>query len=97
LTNAAPAACGRSGRVCWADSHGLVVFTLMLARCMADVGGATGLEAAGVADVSAFIGPGVQAEGFGPVPDVDRLCYYLIEKAQVIPVRLWPVFTPHSP
>jgi len=34
-------------------------------------------------DVSAFIGPGVEAEGFGPVPDVDRLCYYLIEKAQV--------------
>jgi aspartate/glutamate/aspartate-prephenate aminotransferase len=34
-------------------------------------------------DVSAFFGPGVEALGFGPVPDVDTLCRYLIEKAQV--------------
>ena len=25
-------------------------------------------------EVSAFVGPGVEARGFGPVPDVDTLC-----------------------
>ena len=34
-------------------------------------------------DVSAFIGPCVSAAEFGPVPDVDALCRYLIEKANV--------------
>ncbi|KAI7836238.1 hypothetical protein COHA_009878 [Chlorella ohadii] len=34
-------------------------------------------------EVSAFAGPGVEAKGFGPVPDVDTLCRYLIEKANV--------------
>ena len=33
--------------------------------------------------MSAFFGPGVDAKEFGPVPDVDTLCRYLIEKAQV--------------
>jgi hypothetical protein len=30
-------------------------------------------------DVSAFFGPGVEAAGFGPVPDVDALAMYLIK------------------
>lgn len=34
-------------------------------------------------EVSAFAGPGIEARGFGPVPDVDTLCRYLIEKANV--------------
>jgi len=34
-------------------------------------------------DVTAFFGPGVEAKDFGPIPDVDTLCRYLIEKAQV--------------
>ncbi|GAB4817613.1 hypothetical protein N2152v2_004659 [Parachlorella kessleri] len=34
-------------------------------------------------EVSAFIGEGVEAEGFGAVPDVDALCRYLIEQANV--------------
>jgi len=34
-------------------------------------------------DVSAFFGPGVEAKNFGPVPDVDTLCRYLIEVGQV--------------
>eukprot|EP00959_Pyramimonas_sp_CCMP1952_P442402 9261350-Pyramimonas_sp.AAC.2 len=34
-------------------------------------------------DVTAFFGPGVEAKDFGPVPDVDTLCRYLIEKAQL--------------
>ena len=28
-------------------------------------------------EVSAFVGPGVAAEGFGPVPDVDALCRWV--------------------
>ena len=28
-------------------------------------------------EVSAFVGPGVQAAGFGPVPDVDMLCRWV--------------------
>lgn len=34
-------------------------------------------------DFSNFIGEGASAEGFGPVPDVDALARYLIEKAHV--------------
>lgn len=34
-------------------------------------------------EVSAFVGPGVEAKGFGAVPDVDTLCRYLIEKGNV--------------
>lgn len=30
-------------------------------------------------DMSAFFGPGVEAEGFGPVPDADALAMYLIK------------------
>lgn len=40
--------------------------------------------AAVCADVSAFFGPGVEAKNFGPVPDVDTLCRYLIEVGQVL-------------
>lgn len=34
-------------------------------------------------DVSALVGPGASAEGFGPVPDVDALCRYFVESAGV--------------
>lgn len=34
-------------------------------------------------EMSAFFGPGAQAQGFGPVPDSDTFCRYLIEKANV--------------
>lgn len=34
-------------------------------------------------DVSGLVGDGCEAEGFGPVPDADALCRYLLEKAQV--------------
>jgi bifunctional aspartate aminotransferase and glutamate/aspartate-prephenate aminotransferase len=34
-------------------------------------------------DVSSFVGCDVSAEGFGPVADVDALCRYLIERANV--------------
>ena len=34
-------------------------------------------------DVSALVGDGASAEGFGPVADGDELCRYLLEKAQV--------------
>lgn len=34
-------------------------------------------------DVSAFVGPGAEAKGWGAVPDVDALCRYLVEKANV--------------
>lgn len=34
-------------------------------------------------EVSSFVGEGVQAEGFGAVPDVDALCRYLIKAANV--------------
>ena len=34
-------------------------------------------------DVSAIVGEGCVAEGFGPVEDGDALCRYLLEKAQV--------------
>ncbi|GIL58559.1 hypothetical protein Vafri_13499 [Volvox africanus] len=34
-------------------------------------------------EMSAFFGPGAEAEGFGPVPDSDTFCRYLIEKANV--------------
>ncbi|KAK3278876.1 Aspartate aminotransferase, cytoplasmic isozyme 1 [Cymbomonas tetramitiformis] len=34
-------------------------------------------------EVSSFFGPEVEAEGFGPVEDVDALCRYLVTKAQV--------------
>ena len=34
-------------------------------------------------DVSAIVGEGCVAEGFGPVADGDALCRYLLEKAQV--------------
>jgi aspartate/methionine/tyrosine aminotransferase len=30
-------------------------------------------------ECSAFFGDGVEAEGFGPVPDVDALCSYLLK------------------
>eukprot|EP00884_Botryococcus_braunii_P002711 jgi/Botrbrau1/12440/Bobra.0094s0009.1 len=33
--------------------------------------------------VSALVGPGVEACGFGPLPDVDALCRYLLEVAHV--------------
>jgi len=34
-------------------------------------------------EMSAFFGPGAKAEGFGPIPDSDTFCRYLIEKANV--------------
>ncbi|KAI3433551.1 hypothetical protein D9Q98_003362 [Chlorella vulgaris] len=34
-------------------------------------------------EVSAFVGPGVEAKGWGPVPDVDALCRYLVEVGNV--------------
>lgn len=34
-------------------------------------------------DVSAFVGEGAEAREFGPVPDVDALCMYLIKHAHV--------------
>jgi bifunctional aspartate aminotransferase and glutamate/aspartate-prephenate aminotransferase len=34
-------------------------------------------------DVSALVGPGASAAGFGPVPDVDALCRYFVEAAGV--------------
>eukprot|EP00238_Polyblepharides_amylifera_P000156 CAMPEP_0196572308 /NCGR_PEP_ID=MMETSP1081-20130531/2381_1 /TAXON_ID=36882 /ORGANISM="Pyramimonas amylifera, Strain CCMP720" /LENGTH=420 /DNA_ID=CAMNT_0041889585 /DNA_START=56 /DNA_END=1318 /DNA_ORIENTATION=+ len=34
-------------------------------------------------DVSSFLGPSVEALSWGPVPDVDSLCRYLVEEAQV--------------
>jgi aspartate/glutamate/aspartate-prephenate aminotransferase len=34
-------------------------------------------------DVSALVGPGAAAKDFGPVPDVDALCRYFVEKAGV--------------
>ncbi|GMH45601.1 hypothetical protein BSKO_13558 [Bryopsis sp. KO-2023] len=34
-------------------------------------------------DVSAFFGEGVSAEKFGPIPDGDALCRYIIQKAEV--------------
>ena len=34
-------------------------------------------------DVSALVGDGASAAGFGPVPDADALCRYLVEKAGV--------------
>lgn len=34
-------------------------------------------------EMSSFFGPGAQAAGFGPVPDSDTFCRYLIEKANV--------------
>lgn len=34
-------------------------------------------------DVSAFVGPGAEAAGFGPVPDVDALARYLVQEANV--------------
>lgn len=34
-------------------------------------------------DMSAFFGPGVEAKGFGPIPDADTLCMYLIQVAHV--------------
>lgn len=36
-------------------------------------------------EMSAFFGLGAQADGFGPVPDSDTFCRYLIEKANVRP------------
>ncbi|KAK2077908.1 hypothetical protein QBZ16_003776 [Prototheca wickerhamii] len=37
-------------------------------------------------DASALVGPGVEAEGFGPVPDVAELCRYILECAHVVVV-----------
>ena len=34
-------------------------------------------------DCSAYIGEGVEARHFGPVPDADTLCMYLLEVAHV--------------
>ena len=34
-------------------------------------------------DVAAYTGPGVSAPGFGPIPDSDTLCRYLLEQALV--------------
>ncbi|KXZ49472.1 hypothetical protein GPECTOR_21g698 [Gonium pectorale] len=34
-------------------------------------------------EMSAFFGPGAEAKDFGPVPDSDTFCRYLIEKAHV--------------
>lgn len=34
-------------------------------------------------DFSAFYGPTVAADGFGDIPDADRLCRYLLEVAHV--------------
>lgn len=36
-----------------------------------------------LADMSEFFGPAVQARGFGPIPDADALCMYLIQQAHV--------------
>lgn len=37
-------------------------------------------------DVSALVGPGAEAEGFGPVPDADALAEYLLRQARVATV-----------
>lgn len=37
-------------------------------------------------DASALVGPGVEADGFGPVPDVAELCRYILECAHVVVV-----------
>uniref|UniRef100_A0A383W2F2 Aminotransferase class I/classII large domain-containing protein n=1 Tax=Tetradesmus obliquus TaxID=3088 RepID=A0A383W2F2_TETOB len=34
-------------------------------------------------DMSAFFGPGVEAKGYGPIPDADALAMYLIQQAHV--------------
>eukprot|EP00891_Asterochloris_glomerata_P001876 jgi/Astpho2/1876/fgenesh1_pm.00038_%23_19_t len=34
-------------------------------------------------EVSDLFGQGIEAQGFGPVPDVDALCRYLLQEAQV--------------
>jgi aspartate/glutamate/aspartate-prephenate aminotransferase len=34
-------------------------------------------------DVAALVGPGAEGAGFGPVADVDALCRYLVERANV--------------
>jgi aspartate/methionine/tyrosine aminotransferase len=34
-------------------------------------------------DVSSFVGPGVEAVGWGPIPNVDALAMYLVESANV--------------
>jgi bifunctional aspartate aminotransferase and glutamate/aspartate-prephenate aminotransferase len=34
-------------------------------------------------DCTAYCGKGVEAESFGPVPDTDALCQYLLEVAHV--------------
>eukprot|EP00775_Hariotina_reticulata_P004887 gene4887-5132_t len=34
-------------------------------------------------DMSGFFGPGVEAKGYGPIPDADTLCMYLIQVAHV--------------
>jgi len=34
-------------------------------------------------DVAAYTGPGVSAPGFGPLPDVDALCAFLLQEALV--------------
>lgn len=33
--------------------------------------------------MSAFFGPGVEAQGYGPIPDADALAMYLIQQAHV--------------
>jgi aspartate/methionine/tyrosine aminotransferase len=41
-------------------------------------------------EVSAFVGEGVQARGWGPVPDVDALCRWAADRGgggRVLPVR----------
>lgn len=34
-------------------------------------------------EMSAFFGPGAEAKDFGPVPDSDTFCMYLMQKAHV--------------
>ena len=34
-------------------------------------------------EMSAFFGPGAEAKDFGPIPDSDTFCMYLMQKAHV--------------
>ena len=46
-------------------------------------------------EMSAFFGPGAAAKDFGPIPDSDTFCIYLMQKAHVsnlgsLPLFHWP-------